>query len=300
MTRRLILIHGRAQQRKDSIALKAEWLQALEMGMANADLKMPIPETDVRFPYYGDTLAQLDAGRRPDEVADIVVRGSGTDDDEQRFMRRILEETRKRAGITEAQLAALAGTQVIERGLENQAWFQSILQALDRHVPYASGASIALATHDVYQYLKNDSVREVIDEGVAQAFEPGVETVVVAHSLGTVVAYRLLRLLGKKRGWKVPVFITVGCPLAVAEIQATLRREASVRCPECVGSWFNAFDDADVVALYPLIADQFALDPDKPAIENKSDVHNHTENRHGIGGYLDDTVVAARIHAALL
>lgn len=300
MTRRLVFIHGRAQQGKDSIALKAEWLQALDIGMANANLKMPIPETDVRFPYYGDTLAQLDAGRLPGQVADIVVRGQGIEDDETRFVRSILEETRKHAGISKEQLAAIAGQAAIERGLANQAWFQTILQALDRHVPYASGASIALATHDVYQYLKNESVRDVIDEGVAKAFEPGVETVVVAHSLGTVVAYRLLRLHGKARGWKVPVFITLGCPLAVGEIQATLRREASVRCPECVGSWFNAFDDADVVALYPLEADQFALDPTKPAIENKADVHNHTENRHGIGGYLDDTEVAARIHAALL
>ena len=299
MTRRLVLIHGRAQQDKDSVALKAEWLQALDIGMANADLKMPIPETDVRFPYYGDTLAQLDAGRLPGQVADIVVRGEGVDDDELNFIRGVLEETRVRAGITKEQLAAIAGQVVIDRGLQNQAWFQTILQALDRHVPYASGASIALATHDVYQYLKNDSVRAVIDDGVAKAFEPGVETVVVSHSLGTVVAYRLLRLLGKKRGWNVPVFITLGSPLAVAAIQASLRREATVRCPECVGSWFNAFDDADVVALYPLIAKTFALDPTKPEIENKSDVHNHTENRHGIGGYLDDTDVAARIHAAL-
>ncbi len=299
MTRRLILIHGRAQQGKDSIALKAEWLQALEIGMANANLKMPIAERDVRFPYYGDTLAQLDAGRLPGQVADVVIRGEGVDDDEVRFMRAVLEETRLRAGITKEQLAAITGQAVIERGLENQAWFQTILQALDRHVPYASGASIALATHDVYQYLKNDAVRQVIDDGVAAAFEPGVETVVVSHSLGTVIAYRLLRLHGKARGWKVPVFITLGSPLAVAEIQRGLRREATVRCPECVGSWFNAFDDADVVALYPLVPARFALDPSQPEIEDKSDVHNHTENHHGIGGYLDDTTVAARIHAAL-
>ena len=300
MTRRLVFVHGRAQQGKDSVALKAEWLQALDIGMANANLKMPIAETEVRFPYYGDTLAQLDAGRLPGQVADIVVRGEGVDDDETNFVRAVLEETRVRAGITKAQLAQIAGQEVIERGLQNQEWFQTILQALDRHVPYASGASIALATHDVYQYLKNDAVRQVIDEGVAKSFEPGVETVVVSHSLGTVIAYRLLRQFGKARGWNVPVFITLGSPLAVTEIRRGLQREATVRCPECVGSWYNAFDGADVVALYPLDAGHFALDPDRPQIENMSKVHNHTENRHGIGGYLDDTVVAARIHAALL
>ncbi len=37
-----------------------------------------------------------------------------------------------------------------------------------------------------------------------------------------------------------------------------------------------------------------------PAIENKTDVDNPTENRHGISGYLTDAVVAKRIYDALI
>lgn len=61
---------------------------------------------------------------------------------------------------------------------------------------------MALFTHDVYQYLKNSDVRETIDTGVVAALTPGVETVVVGHSLGTVVSYNLLRQQGHIRGWK--------------------------------------------------------------------------------------------------
>jgi hypothetical protein len=60
--------------------------------------------------------------------------------------------------------------------------------------------------------------------------------------------------------------------------------------------WFNALDHRDIVALYPLDADHFGVEP---AIENKTDVENHTDNRHGISGYLDDEVVARRIFDAL-
>ena len=58
-------------------------------------------------------------------------------------------------------------------------------------------------------------------------------------------------------------------------------------------------DEGDVVALYPLDSNSFPLDPVNPAIENKTNVHNHTDNRHGIEGYLDDRDVAQWIYDAL-
>jgi hypothetical protein len=141
----------------------------------------------------------------------------------------------------------------------------------------------------------------VIDSGVSAAISPGVETVVVSHSLGTVVAYNLLRQLGEGRGWKVPLFVTVGSPLAVTEIRKSVKALAApTQCPKCAHAWFNAMDERDVVALYPLTSSQFPLDPTTPAIENKTDVRNKTENRHGIAGYLDDKAVARKIFDALV
>ena len=36
-----------------------------------------------------------------------------------------------------------------------------------------------------------------------------------------------------------------------------------------------------------------------PSITNKTNVNNHTDNRHGIVGYLDDPDVAKKIYQAL-
>ena len=71
----------------------------------------------------------------------------------------------------------------------------------------------------------------------------------------------------------------------------------SIGHPACAEKWFNAMDDRDVVALYPLDSEHFDVDP---AIENKTDVDNFTENRHSIDGYLSDPVVAKRIYEALV
>ncbi|GAA2768520.1 hypothetical protein GCM10010103_75620 [Streptomyces paradoxus] len=51
--RRLVLIHGRSQQRKDAEDLKQEWVQAPHNGLAGAGVSATVPEERIRFPYYG-------------------------------------------------------------------------------------------------------------------------------------------------------------------------------------------------------------------------------------------------------
>jgi hypothetical protein len=292
MTRQLVLVHGRSQEHKDAGRLKAQWISTWTEGLQKSGLQMPIAETDIRFPYYGDALFDLVEGS--DTVAEIVVRGAFDDDDEKDFMVSVLQEVRNKAALSDAQLAAVAGTEVVERGILNHEWVLAILRTMDRHLPGGSGASIALTTHDVYQYLRNPGIRDKIEAGVRAAMTPGVPTVVVGHSLGTVVAYNLLQREGAAMGWQVPLFVTVGSPLAVAAIKRALR---PIRFPSCAGAWYNALDPRDVVALYPLDAENFDV---RPAIVNQTDLDNPTENRHGIAGYLNDKEVARRIYDALL
>jgi hypothetical protein len=302
MTKELVLVHGRSQERKDPEALKTEWLDALDEGLRKSGLNLPIPHESVRFPFYGDTLYELSQGMTADAAAEVIVRGEAKDIDpeELRFTRAVMQEIAKKSGISQEQIAATVGQDVVERGPQNWEWFQGILRVIDRFVPFGSGSSVALFTRDVYQYLKNSAIRQQIEDGVSQALSDRVETVIVSHSLGTVVAYNLLRREGHLRNWRVPLFVTLGSPLAIGEIRKTLRSFAPTRCPECASAWFNAMDERDVVALYPLDTQCFPLNPLQPAIENKTDVRNRTRNRHGIAGYLDDKAVAKRIHDALI
>ena len=298
MTRQLVLIHGRAQEHKDSVALKAEWLDALSEGLAKSNLKLPITEDDVRFPFYGDTLYDLVGGKPSDIAADIIVRGLESDNEEQQFAGEFIAEVQQRTGVSDEQLRQLAGDDVIRRGPLNWEWVQTFLKAVDRFVPFGSGAGISLFTHDVFVYLTNKLVREKINAGVSAAIAPDRETVVVGHSLGSVVAYNVLQEMGSRT--IVPLFVTVGAPLAVTAVKARLKRMGDIRCPECVSEWFNAMDERDCVALYPLSSQYFPLNPVNPAITNKLDVSNKTRNRHGIAGYLDDKEVAQRIYDALI
>ncbi|MDN5853784.1 MAG: alpha/beta hydrolase [Actinomycetia bacterium] len=294
MTRELVLVHGRAQQDKDADELKAQWLTALRAGLAKSGLELPIPESDVRFPYYGDTLRDLVEDVPADQAAAIRIRGEGMDAAQRDFTRAIVEEIKAAEGLTREQLIAVSNRQVVARGPVQWPWVQAVLEALDRFVPGASAVSIALFTHDVYHYLRHPGVRDRIDTGVRKAITPGVPAVVVGHSLGSVVAYNILRRDGAALGWEVPLYVSVGSPLGISEIRRALR---PVGRPACVERWFNAMDDRDVVALFPLDGTHF---PITPPIENWTGVRNSTSNRHGIAGYLDDAQVARRVHDALL
>jgi hypothetical protein len=291
MTAQLVFVHGRSQEHKDAATLKGQWISALQEGLAKSNLGLPIPEPSVRFPYYGQTLCDLisDASK----VADVVIRGTRTNDPEQRFQYSVLKEVQESMGISDDEVRQSLGPEVVSRGPLDWEWLHGILEAIDKRVPGGSAAAIALATRDVYQYLKNPGIRDSIESGVRAAFTPGMPTVVVSHSLGTVVAYNLLRREGSTQGWTVPLLVTIGSPLAVTAIKRSI---SPIEYPSCVNKWYNAMDKHDIVALYPLKKPYFDVDP---AIENKTDVHNRTSNRHGIAGYLDDKGIASRIYDAL-
>lgn len=197
-----------------------------------------------------------------------------------------------KVGVPEDRIRAEAGAAAIEAGAENWPWVLAALRALN-NVPGVGAASIAMVTHDVWMYLKNSGIQRTIDNGVRGAMTDE-ETVVVAHSLGTVVTYNLLAREAKANNWTVPSLITVGCPLGVGAIVDVLRPIAH---PTGVGDWYNAFDRTDTVALFPLDAGHFPIDP---PVENYAGVKNTTSNHHGISGYLSDPTVSRRIHDALL
>jgi hypothetical protein len=286
----LVFVHGRGQEKKDALAVKREWLKALGEGLKKSGLTLPIGEQDVKLPFYGKTLFDLSSGVDADKAAEIIVRGARDDARERAFMLSVLKEVQRKNKITDAQIRELAeGDEVIERGVLNNRFVQGLLRAVDRFVPGGSGAALGLATKDVYAYISDPVIRAKINQGVRQALSPGVPTVVVAHSLGSVVAYTLLKEEGKAAGWDVPLLVTVGSPLSVTAIKKAV---APNKHPACVGKWLNALDPRDTVALYPMDKANFPIDP---LIENKVDIENKTENRHGISGYLDDPVVAKRI-----
>lgn len=286
----LVLVHGRAQAGRDPETLKREWVETLRLGLGHERGAL-LADLDVRLPFYGDVLEGF--ARQADEAmpADILVRGdpSGVDVEYLGFREEVLEQVCRGLGITDAQAAMFMAEEARSRGPSQWEWIQALMRAADV-LPGVSAGAIERFTRDVFLYLSRSRIRKEVNK-IVEGSIPGSRTVVIGHSLGSVVAFDVLRSLG--RPLDVPLFVTVGSPLGVGPIRRTLQ---PLRFPRGVKAWFNALDDRDVVALLPLDAAVFAVDP---PIENYANVRNRTENAHGISGYLNDPTVAGRIYDAL-
>ncbi|MGB6945565.1 MAG: hypothetical protein WBE37_24415 [Bryobacteraceae bacterium] len=293
---KLVLIHGRDQQGQDPDVLQSDWLAALDRGLQECHLPRP-SGLQVEFPFFGDKLAELIRKLEEPILHDVLTRGPGKIDSSITALQaEMLQEMADSPAstISDSDVKAQLQGDVQTRDAQNWGWVIALAKALD--TAGLGGPTIDLVTHDVAVYLENFGVRKQVDAIVQKAFTGG-PYVVVAHSLGSVVAYHVLRSVDAISD--VRLFVTVGSPLGLKAVRTRLDLVPPCEMPGCIPTkmWFNARDPKDIVAAYPLDAGHFNIDP---AITNHSDVNNHTPNHHSIGGYLDDPEVARAIHGALV
>lgn len=290
---KLILIHGRAQEDYDETALKEAWIKSLNKGLEKAKLTLPEAVT-IEFPYYGKLLKSLVDQANAKSMRD----GGGTrgmapranETAEIEFFESFLGEIATNAADTKTEKAELEALQAKTRGITNWEITQKLLAYLDKKDTLGDW-TLKNFTRDVFMYLTTKSIKRQVNERVQKSFDPE-PCVVVGHSLGSIVSYLVLK---NNPQLHIKKFITVGSPLGLTSVRKYL--ELPLGMPESVkNGWFNAYDERDVVALNPLDQVHFNI---KPAVDNKNDVKNHTKNRHGIEGYLEDAEVAKQIYDAL-
>ncbi len=286
---KLILIHGRDQGGKDPVALRETWIDTFERGLNKSVLTLPISNEDIIFPYYGDLLDRLvDEFNTPVET--ILKKGAESNSTDARFFHDFLQEVADNSNISLQDIESENPSEITEKGPLNWEWVHSILKAIDKKSSW-SEASIKKFTYDVFLYLTIPAIRQEINKEVSAAFNTE-SCVIVGHSLGSIVSYNILREASTVNSCKL---ITVGSPLGINAVKKYLK--TPIKMPDSLkNGWFNGYDERDVVALKPLNKDYFNI---IPSITNKNDVDNHTSNRHGIEGYLNDKDIAWEIYNAL-
>lgn len=287
---RLIFVHGIAQGGKLPADLSDTWRKTLIEGLLKNNARLP-DDTHIDFPYYGDILDDFVRRSALPMPEDVVAKGPGQDRQFENFMQSALDEMRIGAGITDAEIeVGMEPNEFREKGVQNWEWVQGIVKAIDHRFTGVVDFSIKSFLKEVYVYLDWKAARTAVEKTIINLLT-GEPTVVVGHSLGSVVAYGVLREHGANMNLRG--FVTVGSPLGIKAISAKL---GLLDQPSPRG-WFNGYDERDIVALNPLDRSYFPVDP---AIENFNGVRNKTKNRHGIIGYLDDPKVAARIHGFMI
>lgn len=225
-------VHGIKQQQAGRNVLLDTWRPALrdgiELAVGRARRKELKPKLDLA--YYGDLFLaaghqRREKGREKKGVGELTV----SEDEEQYF-----EEI-------EAELGDVLGDapSVRTKGLkELPPAVGRLFSWLDRS--FGAGAAVLFVgeLRQVRRYQLDDEFAARVRDRVVELLD-GVD-VVVAHSLGSVVALETLVLNdGVQR------LVTLGSPLALASVQRRLRvdREGSP-----AAEWTNVYDRSDAVA----------------------------------------------------
>jgi hypothetical protein len=141
--------------------------------------------------------------------------------------------------------------------------------------------------HEVEAYTTWPNRRRLVRERVAEVIRRERPTVLIAHSLGSYVAYETLHA---HPDLEVELLMTAGSPLRVPSLlrrlEPGLRAGRGAR-PAGVRRWVNLADVGDLVAVPRKLREVFPVDADETCDTGLG--------FHGFGGYLANGLLAAAV-----
>lgn len=270
---RVVAVHGIGKQLLGEESLLKEWRPALLDGLRRTGAGGAVRGPDVAMAFYGDVFrpsGELLTSRDPYfESADV----------EAGFEQELLMAWWREAAATDPSVAPPTGDTLAATPRSVQA----ALRALSGSRFFAGIALRALVfdLKQVHRYLHDPRVRACARGRVLDAVEPDTR-VVVAHSLGSVIAYEALCALP---GHDVRALVTLGSPLGIPNLifhrlqpppldGAGVTR--GVWPSEREMTWTNVADDGDVVALVKDLRPAFGDSIRSVRVHNGAHAHDAT------------------------
>ena len=172
---------------------------------------------------------------------------------------------------------------IIQRGNE---WFG--------HGPIAD-AVLRKKLADLSLYWKSEPNRDTLRKHVKEAVErhQSKRITLIAHSMGSIIAYDALRELGQgDTNLRVDNFITIGSPLGLPTVAANISTEWTLlRTPSIVKRWINLADPRDPVAFDTHLKHDYDANDQGVRVEDDLILNDYVgldgnPNHHKIYGYL--------------
>lgn len=153
---------------------------------------------------------------------------------------------------------------------------------------------------DVHDYLFVPERRALMRQSVLERLQPGGGPfVVIGHSQGSMIAFDVLSELDPDK-YRIPLFVTIGSPLGIAEMQDQLKvllGKRKLTVPRCVWRWLNVCDPSDPVAADETLSDDYSggsVLEDVKATNLDSPAHPHSGS-----GYLRIDAVRRAVRDAV-
>ncbi|UKY53734.1 antibiotic ABC transporter ATP-binding protein [Streptomyces inhibens] len=277
---KVVFVHGVGKQYLSEDSLARDLVPELRGGVRLARAPVPEPE-DVAIAFYGDLFRPRGGRAGPSESFDA----SDVESDEEYalLMEWWAQAARTDPGVPAPDEsggrgpAGRAGSQLMR--------LQLVRAALDAltGAQFLTGMLDRVLISDLKQlvgYLTDDDIRERAKARLAARITPETR-VVVAHSLGSVIAYETLCDETLSTGRDVHMLVTLGSPLGMRGlVLPRLRPEPAAgglaRWPRALRRWTNIADATDIVAVVRELRPAFGSRVTDVTVHNGSHMHEAT------------------------
>ena len=287
---KLILVHGINNEENTEQTIRDTWVDTIRMTAGKNAAWADNVMSRTIVPYYGKILDDLADGR---SNAVEAMGSANIPTDFRGLLDRAIIEIQQGKPPSEiavewedenSEVAVAQGAGIHKR------WLKVAARMIETLSPFRGRIALRVLKQ-AHAYIENEHIAKEIDDFVRPQLANAGPSVIVSHSLGTIVSYKALRDL-QRAGTPVesPLFITLGSPLTIDAVRDNFKRPRNR--PANVAKWVNGTDPEDFIALHNAITkDNFG-----PAVDiNISDIDNGHEDPHSISDYLSDKRISEEI-----
>lgn len=179
-------------------------------------------------------------------------------------------------------------------------------------IPHFANEKMELHLRDLRRYVSNrndiaEQTRQLLKQPLLEAAQQGRPILLLAHSMGSVIAWDSLWQLSRTSAGDIPIdlLVTMGSPLGQKYIQRRLLGESignERRYPDNIRRWINIAAMGELTAIDPQLANDYApmlkhgLVKDIQDLEFYSSYREHGQlNVHAEYGYLVGEATAVTV-----
>lgn len=306
----VILVHGIDNELEAARTIENTWLPALAGGVENAGFadiaerlspRRSHPDPfEVRLAFYGGLFRRVGFEAMGADSSPL------TEEELNELEPLAIEWLRRAANSESAKQRAVAEEELVELGLVALPGQPQGVRSVSRwsvahlsRLPWfgrlgARAAEFVIpALRQVRRYLGDEDVRTKAQKAILDLAD-GKTRVIVAHSLGSVVAYEACFALQRP----LPLLVTIGSPLGLRGVVYDRLRPRPPVFPPMVRRWVNIADFNDVVAAEPDLGRFFGRVPAEAVFESAGRVFNGRDAHHA-ESYLTDRLIGTAIGTTL-
>jgi hypothetical protein len=259
----IIGIHGILNHLRGEESLAREWGPALRDGLRRAGYKR---EVSVDCTFYGDLFRRqgtMAGGLPPLSAQDIT--SEWEQDMLLAWWQAASESDPRRVSRLDAK-TMVRTPQFVQRAL-NQLVKARFFQG------WGGERVLIFGLKQVYRYLHDETIRAQAQERLRASIDSDTR-VIVAHSLGSIVAYEGLCA---HQDWHITTFVSLGSPLGIATLIFDRLKpppENGLGVWPRVEHWYNIADEGDIVPLVKNLSTRFGERVINVRVHNGWQSHN--------------------------